>query len=1054
MGSATSLKSLNLQNNQLTESIPSSLGSLANLEYLYLHNNQLSGTIPAALGNISSLLGLCLDNNLLTGEIPPQIGNLTNLVYLCLGVNQLTGSIPDELGDLTNLKWLYLHRNELSGSIPSDLGDLAELSRLRLHGNQLTGAIPTELGGLSSLQELGLGDNQFSGSLPTELGDLTHLKRLYLHRLGLTGSIPDWMGGLSLLEELDLSENRFSGSIPSDLGDLASLEELFLDDNRLTGAVPATLTGHANLEELKLHRNLLDGNISVDLTALELLTLDYAENGSGPAATVSANALTAPIAWSLSGDEAGVLAVANTGAVNFNTPPDYESLDYAENGSGPAATVSANALTAPIAWSLSGDEAGVLAVANTGAVNFNTPPDYESPPAVDPDDEDDQENRYQVEVTAADGVDTTKTGSLWIEVYVRDAAETIILSLDTEEISEIDASATTVTATVIMDGAASRMADATVSLTLTGTAAGEGTDYTVEGSPSVTVAAWEASGMGQFSITPIDDDVIEGTETIVVEASANGLLGNSVTISLLDQKLPPEGSPLGTEPTLDQAMLSLSGPDAPVSEGGDAEFTVALSHQVAAQVQVDWAATVEGSDTAQLTDLVDTTVSGSVIFAADSSAGAARNFTVTILDDTIFENSETFTVSLGMVTVPPAFAALVAVDPSASSFTATIADNDEPPIPTITGPATVNYGENSATAVATYQVFSFPEDPDPVWSVSGDDGGEFRVVGGKLYFVDPPDYEAPADQNRDNVYSLTVEVSRHGKTGVLDVSVTVLDVAEQGLQPPGGGDTGGDTGGDGRALSRPANGAPSFLEGASALRSVTENAQPGQDIGAPLEATDPEGASLTYSLAGESASLFTLDQATGQLATNVVLDYEARVSHELFVTASDGTKSTTIAVTIQVTNLEEAGLLTLAPGTPRVGAQVTASLEDPDGGVDNLTWTWEKSSGQAAWSVISGAEAANYIPVAEDAGHYLRVTAAYDDDEGPGKTAQAVTSPTATHSDSAGAEQAGEDGGLSSGLRIALAAVGAVALSGGTWFLLRRNLAKWARLAGIVSRWR
>ena len=50
-----SLTCLNLGWNQLTGSIPASLGKLINLEYLYLYNNQLTGSIPVSLGKLTNL---------------------------------------------------------------------------------------------------------------------------------------------------------------------------------------------------------------------------------------------------------------------------------------------------------------------------------------------------------------------------------------------------------------------------------------------------------------------------------------------------------------------------------------------------------------------------------------------------------------------------------------------------------------------------------------------------------------------------------------------------------------------------------------------------------------------------------------------------------------------------------------------------------------------------------------------------------------------------------------------------------------------------------------
>ena len=65
-----------------------------------LDDNQLSGTIPAELGNLVSLRQLELHNNQLTGSIPPELANLQDLRRLFLTNNQLTGCIPDALGDV------------------------------------------------------------------------------------------------------------------------------------------------------------------------------------------------------------------------------------------------------------------------------------------------------------------------------------------------------------------------------------------------------------------------------------------------------------------------------------------------------------------------------------------------------------------------------------------------------------------------------------------------------------------------------------------------------------------------------------------------------------------------------------------------------------------------------------------------------------------------------------------------------------------------------------------------------------------------------------------
>ena len=59
--------------------------------------------------NISSL-----EENELTGTIPSTIGYLTNLRYLNLEDNELTGVIPASIGNLTNLTYLNLMDNKLN----------------------------------------------------------------------------------------------------------------------------------------------------------------------------------------------------------------------------------------------------------------------------------------------------------------------------------------------------------------------------------------------------------------------------------------------------------------------------------------------------------------------------------------------------------------------------------------------------------------------------------------------------------------------------------------------------------------------------------------------------------------------------------------------------------------------------------------------------------------------------------------------------------------------------------------------------------------------------
>ena len=98
---------------------------------------------------------------------------------------------------------------------------------------------------------------------------------------------------------------------------------------------------------------------------------------------------------------------------------------------------------------------------------------------------------------------------------------------------------------------------------------------------------------------------------------------------------------------------------------------------------------------------------------------------------------------------------------------------------------------------------------------------------------------------------------------------------------------------------------PVFSEGSTTTRSVAENTPSGQDIGDPVAATDPDNDPLAYTLGGVDATAFSIDSSTGQLQTKSALDYETKNAYSVVITVSDGTLTDTIAVAINVTDVDE-----------------------------------------------------------------------------------------------------------------------------------------------------
>ena len=162
-------------------------------------------------------------------------------------------------------------------------------------------------------------------------------------------------------------------------------------------------------------------------------------------------------------------------------------------------------------------------------------------------------------------------------------------------------------------------------------------------------------------------------------------------------------------------------------------------------------------------------------------------------------------------------------------------------------------------------------------------------------------------------------------------------------------------------------------------------------------AFDPEGGTVGLSLVGTDSGDFE-EFGSGVLRFPATPDYENPAdsnrdnTYLVRVEATDGTNVGTLDVTVNVTNVEEAGSISLSSLQPQAGTRLTATLSDPDGRPSAVTWEWERSpNGFSSWTPIDGAASASYTPTDDDVGDYLRVTASYTDPEGSGKNAQAVS---------------------------------------------------------------
>ena len=133
--------------------------------------------------------------------------------------------------------------------------------------------------------------------------------------------------------------------------------------------------------------------------------------------------------------------------------------------------------------------------------------------------------------------------------------------------------------------------------------------------------------------------------------------------------------------------------------------------------------------------------------------------------------------------------------------------------------------------------------------------------------------------------------------------------------------------------------------------------------------------------------------------SDATIDFESRSSYAVTITATDTASVTATAdVTINVTNIDEPGTVALSKDTPAVNRALTATLVDQDGSVSGESWTWSRGNTRTGtFTPISGADTADYTPVAGDVGKYLKAAVGYTDSLGSGKSAEKVSdNPTAT----------------------------------------------------------
>ena len=171
---------------------------------------------------------------------------------------------------------------------------------------------------------------------------------------------------------------------------------------------------------------------------------------------------------------------------------------------------------------------------------------------------------------------------------------------------------------------------------------------------------------------------------------------------------------------------------------------------------------------------------------------------------------------------------------------------------------------------------------------------------------------ATQDPNNNNGEETNTEETNNGGDHLLRRPRTITAADQNnngGTLPQNNGRSGGGGGGfGGSSVTR--NTPPKFRDSARDMRTVPENSEEGVIVGKPIMAWDPENDVLAFSLRGDDAEPFTIDEETGQILVGpeAVLDYEAQKVHVVTLVVTDpGGEETTTELEIHLTDVKLPG---------------------------------------------------------------------------------------------------------------------------------------------------
>ncbi|XP_040059171.2 leucine-rich repeat neuronal protein 2 [Gasterosteus aculeatus] len=255
----SSLLSLHLEENHLSQLPAASFSSFPALQELFLSHNNLHVIAPGAFTGLDSLLRLHINNNRLITVDPRWFRPLPLLEVLMLGGNPVEALPERGFLALKSLRSLVLGGMGLRGLAEKALEGLDGLESLSFYNNLLT-KVPTQaLMRVPGLKFLDLNKNRLKLIETGAFRDMVHLNELGLNNMEELMSIEiAALENLPELTKLEITNNpRLSYIHPQAFIQLPRLESLMLNSNSLSALHQHIMLSLPSLQEVSLHSNPL-----------------------------------------------------------------------------------------------------------------------------------------------------------------------------------------------------------------------------------------------------------------------------------------------------------------------------------------------------------------------------------------------------------------------------------------------------------------------------------------------------------------------------------------------------------------------------------------------------------------------------------------------------------------------------------------------------------------------------------------------------------------------------------------------------------------------------